>query len=1348
MWVDQILHNQGIKGRDMAKRVRTSLAGLIVFTSIGLVGCGGGGSEGPFGTDPLLDDPPATSRSLEGSGLLGIISGGIVSAISPSDQSVIANAVTSEDGSFNLDIPVAHTGPIIIEITPATDGTSFFLCDYPAGCTDPADANNLIPFGDNVPYNSTLSAAASDASNVNRINVNPITTAVVARAVALGGVTVANLAQANAEMSSQLSMLLGTDFPDDISTVPNVNLVDPIATVGDPLAEAGVLLASLNAGLISLIIPGGALEDVIANLNNGFSPDGELGASTNFNGGELGSNELLFAAEQTISSLVINQPLVVQNLEAVAPSLAITTRAASLKTMRNTIAPIPPVISGSPALIAPEDQNYLFTPTVVDPDDTSFLFTVENLPSWASFDATTGTISGIPLNSDVGNSANTSIRVSDGFSTATLGPITITVENTNDTPVISGSPATTVAESSPYQFSPSASDEDVGDSLSFSISPATLPGWLTFNPATGSLTGTPQDADVGTIADIIVTVSDGQVQTSLAAFTLTVTNLAPAISGTPGPALEDTAFSFTPTSEGGNNFGVTNLPTWASFDATNGTISGTPDNADVGLYSNIAISLSDLNETVVLADLVIEVINTNDAPEISGTPNTDVLEDATYTFQPTGSDIDVGDTLSFSISSTPPWATFNSTTGVLSGVPENEHVGSYSDLVITVTDNSGAAASLSPFTILVTNTNDAPTIAGTPSTSVVESSAFAFSPVGADVDLNDTLTYSLTLDQTLPAWLSFSASTGELSGTPADADVTTLTNLKVRVTDVAGEFDELSPFNLTIVNIPPTLSGAFPDAVEDSPYSYTFTSTGAASFENLTALLPSWATLNTSTGEVTGTPTNDDVASTTGISIVAKDATETATLQNLTLTVLNTNDAPTISGTPSANVLEDVAYSFTPSAADVDVGDTLLFAISSKPSWATFNTTNGTLSGTPANGDVGNHTNIIITVIDAADSSAQLAPFTIEVTNTNDAPTLAGTPATDVLEDSTYTFAPSADDVDIIHGDSISLSLTLDQPLPAWLSFNTSTGLLTGSPNDADVGVLTNLVLSVTDGEETVSLPPFNLTVTNIPPTISGVIPDATEDSAFSFTPTASGGDSFVATNLPVWASINPTTGEITGTPLNDDVGITNNISIDLSDANETVTLPNLALTVINTNDAPTLTGTPPEFAFVNTPYSFILMAEDVDVGDSLIFTDNLPLWATLDVGNSNQPTITGTPTLGDLAINEIIVTASDTKVVVPTQFEFTLEVVNGTFVDLVWDNPTTNADGSPLDPSELVGFEITYLKEGSVAITDRVDVMGGVSTYTTPLLELGTYTFTVRVFDGSNQASINSNSLLSVVSN
>jgi hypothetical protein len=92
-----------------------------------------------------------------------------------------------------------------------------------------------------------------------------------------------------------------------------------------------------------------------------------------------------------------------------------------------------------------------------------------------------------------------------------------------------------------------------------------------------------------------------------------------------------------------------------------------------------------------------------------------------------------------------------------------------------------------------------------------------------------------------------------------------------------------------------------------------------------------------------------------------------------------TNQAPTISGTPPPAVVVGDTYSFTPTALDPDVDDTLIFSIVNKPSWADFDTATGTLSGVAAQGTEGTYADIGISVSDG-ELSASLPRFAVEVT--------------------------------------------------------------------------------------------------------------------------------------------------------------------------------------------------------------------------------------------------------------------------------------------------------------------------------------------------------------------------------
>ena len=86
-----------------------------------------------------------------------------------------------------------------------------------------------------------------------------------------------------------------------------------------------------------------------------------------------------------------------------------------------------PTIGGEPASSTHAGSEYAFTPRAEDPDGDELTFTVENAPHWASFDETTGTLSGIPLTADLGDYSDIVITVSDGEASAELPAFSVTV---------------------------------------------------------------------------------------------------------------------------------------------------------------------------------------------------------------------------------------------------------------------------------------------------------------------------------------------------------------------------------------------------------------------------------------------------------------------------------------------------------------------------------------------------------------------------------------------------------------------------------------------------------------------------------------------------------------------------------------------------------------------------------------------------------------------------------------------------------------------------------------------------------------------------------------------------------
>jgi hypothetical protein len=119
--------------------------------------------------------------------------------------------------------------------------------------------------------------------------------------------------------------------------------------------------------------------------------------------------------------------------------------------------------------------------------------------------------------------------------------------------------------------------------------------------------------------------------------------------------------------------------------------------------SSVALSIAGCGgDDEATADATATTGGGNRAPTISGAPLTSVVAGSTYAFTPSAADAD-GNSLTFSVTNLPSWATFNPSTGRVSGNPSAAEVGTYSNIGITVSDGS-ASANLAAFSIQVVGT--------------------------------------------------------------------------------------------------------------------------------------------------------------------------------------------------------------------------------------------------------------------------------------------------------------------------------------------------------------------------------------------------------------------------------------------------------------------------------------------------------------------------------------------------------------------------------------------------------------------------------------------------------------------
>ncbi|MEJ6521666.1 putative Ig domain-containing protein, partial [Shewanella bicestrii] len=222
----------------------------------------------------------------------------------------------------------------------------------------------------------------------------------------------------------------------------------------------------------------------------------------------------------------------------------------------------------------------------------------------------------------------------------------------NGAPVISSTALTSATQNAAYSYTLVATDSDVGDSVT--LSAVTLPSWLSFNPATGVLSGTPGNANVGSHA-VVLRATDVDGLTAEQSFTIVVANVndAPTISSTAlTSATQDAAYSYTlvaTDSDVGDSLTLSavTLPSWLNFNAAMGVLSGTPTNANVGSHA-VVLRATDGDGLTIDQSFTIVVANVNDAPTISSTALTSATQDTAYSYTLVATDSDVGDSLTLS----------------------------------------------------------------------------------------------------------------------------------------------------------------------------------------------------------------------------------------------------------------------------------------------------------------------------------------------------------------------------------------------------------------------------------------------------------------------------------------------------------------------------------------------------------------------------------------------------------------------------------------------------------------------------------------------------------------------------
>ncbi|RLD72924.1 MAG: hypothetical protein DRI98_00675 [Bacteroidetes bacterium] len=592
---------------------------------------------------------------------------------------------------------------------------------------------------------------------------------------------------------------------------------------------------------------------------------------------------------------------------------------------------------------------------------------------------------------------------------------------------------------------------------------------------------------------------------------------------------------------------------------------------------------------------------------------------------------------------------FDAGTQVLSGDPGNDEVGFHS---VTLRIFDGTVNVDTTFTIRVANVNDAPTVTSIPDTVAFEDVLYSSSITATDIDIGDTLRFSAPL--TLPTWLLFDEDTQVLSGTPGNDEVG-FHSVTLRIFDGTVNVDTTFTIRVADVNDAPTFT-SIPDTVafEDVLYSSSITATDIDILDTLSfsapLTLPTWLFFDEDTQLLSGAPGNDEVGF-HSVTLRVSDGTVNVDT-TFTIRVANVNDAPTFTSIPIITGQQGTLYTYTATAEDIDVDDTLSFSAPVLPVWLTFNTVTHVLSGTPDNGQTGDQS-VSLVINDGTVDVFQ--SFVIDVVNVNDPPTITSVPVTEARPGVAYEYTVTAEDID---GDALTYEARV---LPGWLTFNPSTQLLSATPGEGDIGDQ-HVSIRVSDGSLyvdhtfiiSVSFGNHAPTFTSDPAT-SVVVGDS---YVYTITAQDIDGDvlTYTAPVLPDWLTFYENTHVISGVPRSGDIG-RHDVTLRVTDGTVTAD-QSFPIYVEAVNNDPTFTSTPLTSVVEGELYVYTAAAEDVD-GDDLIFNAPvLPNWLSFEV---NTQVLHGTPGKGDAGDHNVTLMVSDGKGGTETQsFVLTVEVQSG----------------------------------------------------------------------------------------
>ncbi|HXI43018.1 MAG TPA: putative Ig domain-containing protein, partial [Bryobacteraceae bacterium] len=634
------------------------------------------------------------------------------------------------------------------------------------------------------------------------------------------------------------------------------------------------------------------------------------------------------------------------------------------------------------------------------------------------------------------------------------------------------------------------------------------PTGLGFDPSTATISGIPTAPASG--VSVTVQVTDGF---ATAPQTVTITIVpAPSISPTLLPTGDAGAYSQTLTVTGGTPpyawSSTGSLPTGVL--TPSGSTASISGSAAAGTY-NFTVKVIDNASGVAIQSYAVTI---NPAMSITATPLATGEAGKSYsqTLAVTGGTSPY--TWTVSGGSLPSGITLSSG-GVLSGTTSSS--GTF-PFTAQVTDSASPATNTTKqFTLTI---NAAPTISPA-------GGALASGEVGASYSQplsasggSGSNTWTV-VSGVLPGGLNLvsTSTNATISGTPTASGPF---NFSIKVTDNLGGSDTQS-FSINIVagptiNTAPTLpSGTV--GVSYSPVTLGATGgTAPYSWSITVGAPPAGLTLGGSTGIISGTPTSGGTVSFT---VQVSDAKSVTSTKQFTITIANGLTIATAPTLPGGSV--GTAYSQTLTAVGGTSPYTWIVTTGALPPGLSLNPATGAITGNPSSTGIFNFT---VQVTDSASVKASKA-FTLDIASSLVITTPAALPGGSVGVGYSVTLAASG-------GTPPYLWTVTNGTLPRGITLGAASGVLSGNPQSAGTFSFT---VRVSDSASLVANQTFTVTMASgLAITTPPLLPGGSVGMAYSQTLTAVGGTSpyqwlVNAGSVPVGINLNPTSGQLSGTP-------------------------------------------------------------------------------------------------------------------------------------------------------------------------------------------------------------------------